>query len=555
MSRIARGLAVVVVAAGLVILPAVPAGAAPNRPGLSITGVSPGSGPVGTKVTITGSGFTVGDVVQFNGTTAKIASVNAAGTTIVTAVPPLATTGPVMVSDPAGGGQLGPVFTITTGIWASPHKVWAGGPLLLAGSGMAPDNLDPVKIGPYSAGTARVDSNGNFVMDVTAPWGLTSGIEKVTVTQPSSVITTIILVLGAWPMYRHDPQHTGVDNFETALSVSTVQTLHQVWQATTNGGTYDLLPSVADGLVFAGINFPESGQVNPLTTNGKKIAWIQGYPQNKVGPEVAISNGQLYLTVATSINPTIRSLNATTGVGNWGVGLNMVSSLFPSAPNVVGTTMYFGAPDGTLEAADIGTGNGLWSFQTGGAVYSSPAVDKGLVFAGSDGGTFYAVHAGTGKKAWSYGPLGAIDSSPAVVNGTVYVGSDDGSVIALNETTGAVVWHRTFAGADFATSPAVANGIVYIGGGPPSTGHLYALDAATGKTIWTFTTNPGVSDPAYANGLIFFTDFSTGTLRALDASNGNVWAKLSGYPSPSAPIVSNGQVYVNSQGNIFAFGL
>src|SRR5579871_5419460 len=118
------------------------------------------------------------------------------------------------------------------------------------------------------------------------------------------------------------------------------------------------------------------------------------------------------------------------------------------------------------------------------------------------------------KKAWSHGPLGAIDSSPSV-----------------------------------------ANGIVSIGGGPPSTGHLYALNAATGKSMWTLTTDAGVSDTAYDSGVACFSAFTTGTLRAVDASNGNVLGKLTGYPNISVPIISNGLIYISSQGNIFAIGL
>ena len=35
------------------------------------------------------------------------------------------------------------------------------------------------------------------------------------------------------------------------------------------------------------------------------------------------------------------------------------------------------------------------------------------------------------------------DSSPAVANGVVYVGSDDGNVYALNAATGAELWSYT----------------------------------------------------------------------------------------------------------------
>ena len=99
---------------------------------LSMTGFSPMSGPVGTAVTITGTGFVAGDIVQFNGTTAEKAKVADGGTQLKTSVPPLATSGPITVTDPTTGqtvGLVGTAFAVTTGVFASPKRVWAGGAL------------------------------------------------------------------------------------------------------------------------------------------------------------------------------------------------------------------------------------------------------------------------------------------------------------------------------------------------------------------------------------------------------------------------------------------
>jgi glucose dehydrogenase len=49
-----------------------------------------------------------------------------------------------------------------------------------------------------------------------------------------------------------------------------------------------------------------------------------------------------------------------------------------------------------------------------------------------------------------------------VANGIVYVGSDDYNVYALNATTGSTIWtYGTLFYVD--SSPAVANGVVYVG--------------------------------------------------------------------------------------------
>jgi hypothetical protein len=60
---------------------------------------SPGSGPIGTTVTLTGSGFSpiaANNIVQFNGVTATVLSANA--TSLMVSVPTMATTGKIKVS-------------------------------------------------------------------------------------------------------------------------------------------------------------------------------------------------------------------------------------------------------------------------------------------------------------------------------------------------------------------------------------------------------------------------------------------------------------------------
>jgi eukaryotic-like serine/threonine-protein kinase len=52
--------------------------------------------------------------------------------------------------------------------------------------------------------------------------------------------------------------------------------------------------------------------------------------------------------------------------------------------------LYFGSNDGALRAASGQTGAVLWTYQTGNAVVSSPAVSDGRVYVGSDDGSVYA---------------------------------------------------------------------------------------------------------------------------------------------------------------------
>ena len=486
---------------------------------------------------------------------------------ITTSVPALATTGVITVTDPATGQTVGlpnSPFMVTTGIFAAPDRVWAGGRFTLEGSGLSPDHTDSVAIRKITVAQVRIGASGDFKIGISVPWSETGGLARIALQDPLVRAISILYIIGAWPMYRHDPQHTGVDTYETSLSVNSIPAMKQLWMKVTDpSGTFAMIPSVADGLVYEAADAGTSCSLYAFTTDGKKIPWSQGLIYTSLETEPDVSNGNFYYSAADSISPYDASVNAATGTQNWANGLTLISTSPPSAPNVAGGRMFVGAPDGKLYALNASTGAGEWSFQTGGAVLSSPAYDNGIVYVGSNSGYLYAIHAATGVKDWSYGSLGVIDSSPAVVGGIVYVGSENdyaGSVIALNATTGAVIWHDTFQGENFPTSPAVANGVVYIGGSTPQTGYMYALNASTGAQEWHVTSGPAVTDPAYANGVVYYSvdissDSGMAQVRAIDASNGNVLWHTYSVTEPLAPIISNGVVYVEGQNAIFAFGL
>jgi YD repeat-containing protein len=80
--------------------------------GVTVDSLSPNNGPIGTNVTVFGTGFSTTpsqNSVSFNGTAATVGASTA--TTISTAVPTGATTGLVSVTSPAGFAN-GPTFTV-----------------------------------------------------------------------------------------------------------------------------------------------------------------------------------------------------------------------------------------------------------------------------------------------------------------------------------------------------------------------------------------------------------------------------------------------------------
>jgi outer membrane protein assembly factor BamB len=176
------------------------------------------------------------------------------------------------------------------------------------------------------------------------------------------------------------------------------------------------------------------------------------------------------------------------------------------------------------------------------------AVD-GKIFAESDWFKVYALNALTGTKIWEADTLNENMGNPVVAGGRVFVGSGDtgfsfantmkyahgqpatrgmgfASVSAFDENTGRQLWRYATRGEDM-PSVVYLNGKVYFGNGD---GHVYALDAATGRPAWITSVGGFDSmssanlwhDPATGRDLILagFTD--PNFLFALDASSGAV---------------------------------
>jgi outer membrane protein assembly factor BamB len=84
----------------------------------------------------------------------------------------------------------------------------------------------------------------------------------------------------------------------------------------------------------------------------------------------------------------------------------------------------------------------LWQFETGGEVWSSPAIGSdGTVYVGSNDYKLYAINGKSGVKLWEFETGGNVSSSPAIgSDGTVYVGSYDKKLYAINGKTGVKLW-------------------------------------------------------------------------------------------------------------------
>ena len=158
-----------------------------------------------------------------------------------------------------------------------------------------------------------------------------------------------------------------------------------------------------------------------------------------------------------------------------------------------------GAP-GVLYAVDIEAEDPVWKYETGGPIWSSPAVADGTVYVGSLDHHVYAVDIADGTEKWRYKSRGAVVSGLAVHDGLVIFGGFDSTLYALNAETGELVWDFDGSTRWYWSTPLVDGGVVYA---PSLDGTLYALDVKSGTLMWKYATEGQlIGSPAVVHDLI-----------------------------------------------------
>jgi quinohemoprotein ethanol dehydrogenase len=168
-----------------------------------------------------------------------------------------------------------------------------------------------------------------------------------------------------------------------------------------------------------------------------------------------------------------------------------------------------------INAGNVGALKPAWSagFDTGRGQEATPIVVDGVMYVSTAWSKVYALDAATGRQLWYYdpkvpGPTGAhvccdvVNRGVAVYEGRVYLAALDGRLIALDAASGKPVWSvrmfeypsRRYSST---SAPRAARGKIFIGNAGADfggRGFVSAYDAGTGKRVWRFYTVP--ADPA-----------------------------------------------------------
>ena len=178
------------------------------------------------------------------------------------------------------------------------------------------------------------------------------------------------------------------------------------------------------------------------------------------------------------------------------------------------------SPLDQITTANVGKLGLAWSYALGSTrgVEATPVVVDGVMYVTTPWSIVHAINARTGENIWTFdsqSPRGqgyklccdVVNRGVAVYKGKVYVGTPDARLIALDAKTGKALWTvdaspdrtrpYTITGA-----PLVAKGKVFIGNGGADfgvRGVISAFDAENGALAWRWYTVPGDPSKPFEN--------------------------------------------------------
>jgi hypothetical protein len=494
----------------------------------AITSFTPSTGPLGTSVTITGTGFTGASSVTFDGTAASF-SVKSA--TQIVATVPATGTGPISVTAAGATGASTAAFTLSPGLETSPNSGHESLAVTVIGAGFAPYTAADVYFDTTDIALAVSNSLGVISIPFQVPITAQPGGHWVTLVARVSGIAAqhSFTVNNNWSMQGNTPSGLGFNPYENTLFNGDVGQLAAFWTQP-DGGFANVSPIIEEnGTIVTGTVL---GQIYAYSATGT-LLWT------------AAPAGADFQSISPAANASLVFFASGTAVYAYKLACGTNGAVCPPtwtatlpASAAAGLTLnqnvlYVPASDGNIYPLNTATGAVGAAFAGYG---SSGAATTQVAFA-VDGSFFYAEGdkfeygypaGGSGSVAYS-----AALSAPVVSAGRVYFTLASGTIQRFGG------WSAATSGTNCYPAPVVAGHYVYAGG----CSSIGAFEAGTGQLEWSVTTTGQVFGLSAANGVLYgcVENNFQGELVAYDALYGSLlWT---GGACTSAPVVANGNVY------------
>lgn len=240
-----------------------------------------------------------------------------------------------------------------------------------------------------------------------------------------------------------------------------------------------------------------------------------------------------------------------------------------------GGVVYYANTAGVVKAVDARNGNLIWSYKTGGKIFSTPAISNGKLVIGCTDGYIYCLDAKgekivniyktqnsrtvtyRGKLLWKVKAEKSVLPAPAIHKGIVYIGASDGVFRALRLKDGSEMWRYSGIKGFVEAKAYVDNEGVYVGDWKNT---FYAFNPKTGALLWTWTNkklnrmlSPAAVWPVKSHGKVFIVTPER-VVYALNAADGKeLWSANGG--REAIGLSSDGKaIYIKTmQDSVFAW--
>jgi outer membrane protein assembly factor BamB len=217
------------------------------------------------------------------------------------------------------------------------------------------------------------------------------------------------------------------------------------------------------------------------------------------------------------------------------------------SPIVAEDTLYVGASDGKVYALDAVKGDErCMPFDTGGKIWTSPAVKDGVVYVGNYKHQLFALSSHDLTPVWK-SPIelpAAIASSPIISGNIIFFGTFNNYVYAIDGNDGSEKWKFKGDGW-FWANPVVQDGVVYAA---CLDDKIYALDSSTGKELWQFAVDGQIASTPVLLDKLLVAVSEPGEMYIIELASGTLQRTVSIGSAVMAPLyASDTMVYVHAR--------
>ena len=252
------------------------------------------------------------------------------------------------------------------------------------------------------------------------------------------------------------------------------------------------VPAFDHGRVFAG----DLSHLYAFDASDGALLWKYSSPAPGQPIFPNASGGRVYF----ARNFYLFALDASTGAVDW-TGPLLATPTESAPPAIVGATVVIGDCFGGVQAFSASSGATKWSVRLSDpsqlANVTSPTFGGGNIFV-SNGKRLFALDANKGTVVWSHAEHNLAGNPVFVTDlGSVFAPTGAGPWQAYSTATGQerLGFRSVATGADASQAATGSRDVIFF---PTALGVLKAIDASTGRTLWTM---PGSTLPSPIAGL------------------------------------------------------